>query len=353
MVGGRCPSQLEGPEGMRADDPTRFGKPGTMAVYTDVSDEDLASFLRRYDLGTPLGFKGIAEGVSNSNFFLTTDRGRFILTIFEERTDAQGLPFFMGLMGHLAKHGIACPAPIADRDGSMIGSVAGKPAAIVSYLDGLSVRRPDAGQCREAGATLAKMHVAGQDFSMTRVNSLGLAGWSDLLLRALPRADRWEKGIAPVIEHEMVQVSANWPEALPRGVIHADLFPDNVFFAGGKVTGVIDFYFACTDILAYDLAIMVNAWCFEPDLSYNVTKARAMIGGYHAVRPLQAKEIAAFPLLMRGASMRFFATRLYDWLAALDAPPGQLVRPHDPRPYWQRILFHQKSQSVADYGWEA
>jgi homoserine kinase type II len=324
-----------------------------MAVYTDVSDEDLLAFLRRYDLGTPLGFKGIAEGVSNSNFFLTTDRGRYILTIFEARTDAQGLPFFMGLMGHLASHGIACPAPISDRDGSMIGSVSGKPAAVVAYLDGLSVRRPDAGQCREAGATLARMHVAAQDFGMRRANTLGLSGWGDLIRSALPRADRWERGIAEVIEAETEHVMAHWPSDLPEGVIHADFFPDNVFFAAGKVTGVIDFYFACNDMLAYDLAITVNAWCFEPDLSYNVTKARAMMAGYHAVRPLLPDEIRDFPLLMRGASMRFFATRLYDWLAALDAPPGQLVRPHDPRPYWQRILFHQKSRNAADYGWDA
>ncbi len=324
-----------------------------MAVYTDVSDEDLDAFLAGYALGEATGFKGIAEGVSNSNFLLTTSAGRFILTIYEARTEAAALPFFVGLMEHLASHGVACPAPIRRRDGGFIGMLGGKPAAIVSYLDGLSVRRPSAAHCREAGAAMARMHVAGADFSQSRANTLAIAGWRELIEAALPRAHLFDAAIAAPLQAELAHISSVWPTGLPQGVIHADMFPDNVFFSAGKVSGIIDFYFACTDALAYDLAIGLNAWCFEPDFSFNVTKGRAMIAGYQSVRPLDPAEAKALPVLARGGALRFFATRLYDWLAALELPPGTLVRPHDPRPYWERVKFHQKAVSAADYGFEA
>jgi homoserine kinase type II len=321
-----------------------------MAVYTDVTDEDLEAFLAAYDIGEATGFKGIAEGVSNSNFLLTTTQDRFILTIYEARTESAALPFFVGLMEHLASHGVACPAPIHRRDGAIIGTLGGKPAAIVSYLDGLAVRRPSVGHCRAAGAAMARMHRAGRDFGLSRVNTLSVEGWRDLIEAALPRAHLFDASLAEPLRRELDHVRAGWPDDLPRGVIHADFFPDNVFFTSGEVSGVIDFYFACTDALIYDLAIGLNAWCFEADFSYNVTKGRAMIAGYRSVRALEAREIAALPILARGGAMRFFATRLYDWLAALDLPPGALVRPHDPRPYWERIKFHQKAATAADYG---
>jgi homoserine kinase type II len=324
-----------------------------MAVYTDVTDEDLARFLADYDLGEATAFKGIAEGVSNSNFLLGTTQGRYILTIYEERTEAAALPFFIGLMGHLAARGIRCPAPIGRRDGAVIGALGGKPAAIVSYLDGLSVRRPQAAHCRDGGMTLARMHLAGADFVQRRANTLSLPGWKQLVAAALPRIDRFDAGIADALLAELAFLDAHWPADLPGGVIHADFFPDNVFFTAGQVSGVIDFYFACNDWLAYDLAIMLNAWCFEPDFSFNVTKSRAVIAGYQALRPLSAAEIVALPLLARAGAMRFFATRLYDWIAAFDLPPGTLVKPHDPRPYWERIKFHQRAARPADYGVEA
>jgi homoserine kinase type II len=321
-----------------------------MAVYTDVTDEELARFLEDYDLGEPIAFKGIAEGVSNSNFLLETRRGRFILTVYEQRTETAALPFFTALMRHLAGRGVSCPAPISRRDGEAIGSLCGKPAAIVSYLDGLSVRRPTVAHCREAGGALARLHLAGGDFPLRRMNALGLEGFSAVVRAALPRSACFAPGLAEPVERELAVLAGRWPTDLPTGVVHADLFPDNVFFAGGRVTGLIDFYFACTDVLAYDVAICLNAWCFEPDLAYNVTKGRAFLGGYRAVRPLGAGEIAALPVLARGAAMRFFATRLYDWIAAREAPPGQLVRPHDPRAYWDRIRFHQSAAGPAAYG---
>jgi homoserine kinase type II len=321
-----------------------------MAVYTDVTDEDLEAFLRAYDVGEATGFKGIAEGVSNSNFLLNTSKGRFILTIYEERTESAALPFFIGLMEHLARQGIDCPAPIHRRDGAMIGSLGGKPAAIVSYLEGLSVRRPSVAHCREAGAAMARLHVAGRNFEAHRANTLSLLGWRELVERALPRAHLFDAAIATPLREELDYITRIWPDHLPRGIIHADLFPDNVFFTAGAVSGIIDFYFACTDMLSYDLAIGINAWCFEPDFSYNVTKGRAMIAGYQSVRPLESAEIDAFAVLVRGAAMRFLATRLFDWLAALDLPPGTLVRPLDPRAYWERIRFHQKAKTAADYG---
>jgi homoserine kinase type II len=323
-----------------------------MAVYTDVTDEDLDAFLSAYAIGEPIGFKGIAEGVSNSNFLLNTTADRFILTIYEARTEEAALPYFVGLMDHLAAHGVACPAPIRRKDGAIIGRLGGKPAAIVSYLDGLSVRRPSVAHCREAGAAMARLHLAGRDFAGFRANALDVAGWSALLEKALPRAHLFNAKMVEPLHAELQHIRTQWPDDLPKGVIHADLFPDNVFFTGGAVSGIIDFYFACNDAFAYDLAIGLNAWCFEPDFSYNVTKGRAMVAGYQSIRRLERTEIAALPVLARSSAMRFLSTRLYDWLAALDLPAGTLVRPHDPRPYWERIKFHQKALSAADYGVE-
>ncbi len=188
---------------------------------------------------------------------------------------------------------------------------------------------------------------------MRRVNDLSVEGWRGFIEAALPRAHLFDAGIAAPLRAELDQIARLWPTGLPEGVIHADLFPDNVFFTGGRVSGFIDFYFACNDSLAYDLAIALNAWCFEPDFSFNVTKGRALIAGYESVRSLTAAEIAALPSLVRGAALRFFSSRLYDWLAALDLPPGALVKPHDPRPYWERITFHQRCSTAADYGYGA
>jgi homoserine kinase type II len=321
-----------------------------MAVYTDVATEELEAFLGGYDIGELLSYKGIAEGVENSNFLVHTSRGHFILTLYEKRVAATDLPFFLGLMQHLASRGITCPQPVKNRAGTVLGEVAGKPAAIITFLEGMWVRRPSAGHCAALGAALARLHRAGADFPGRRANALSVAGWRPLYAAVAPRCDTIQPGLSSALAAELATVEAAWPGDLPQGVIHADLFPDNVFFLGDKLSGLIDFYFACTDALAYDLAICLNAWCFEPDHSYNVTKGKSLLAAYGAVRPLSAAERAALPLLARGAALRFLLTRLVDWF---DDRPAALVRRKDPMEYFRKLRFHQAVKSVRDYGIEA
>ncbi len=323
-----------------------------MAVYTDVSDEDLDRFVALYDIGRVLSCKGIAEGVENTNYLLQTEAGRFILTLYEKRVDANDLPFFLGLMEHLSRAGLGCPLPVHDRAGRALGELAGRPAAIVTFLDGQWVRRPTARHCALLGEALAEMHLAGRDFAIPRPNALSMPSWRPLWERSAARADEVSPGLAADIEDELALLEANWPApgALPEGVIHADLFPDNVFFLGDRLSGLIDFYFACDDALAYDVAICLNSWCFEQDLSFNLTKGRAFLAAYQAVRPLERAEVAALPLMARGSALRFLLTRLYDWL---NVPPGALVRPKDPLEYHRKLRFHRGIRDAAGYGWEA
>jgi homoserine kinase type II len=318
-----------------------------MAVYTDVAAEEVAAFLSAYDLGDLLAYKGIAEGVENSNFLLHTSRGYFILTLYEKRVAANDLPFFLGLMEHLAARALTCPQPVKNRKGETLGRLAGRPAAIVTFLDGMWIRRPTATHCAGLGHALAELHLAGADFGMKRANALSVQGWRALYETAKPRADGVQAGLHAAIAAELDVLEKSWPRDLPQGVIHADLFPDNVFFLGDQLSGLIDFYFACTDTLAYDVAICLNAWCFELDHSYNVTKGRALLQAYASKRKLSAPERAALPLLARGAATRFLLTRLVDWL---EVPAGALVRPKDPLEYHRKLRFHQAVTSVRDYG---
>jgi homoserine kinase type II len=318
-----------------------------MAVYTDVTDEELQQFLAGYDLGTLMSYKGIAEGVENSNFLLHTSKGAFILTLYEKRVAAGDLPFFLNLMEHLAARGLTCPQPVRSRSGEALGRLAGRPAAIVTFLDGVWIRRPSAAHCGAVGTALAELHLAGADFGMTRRNGLSVEGWRPLYEAAAARADTVAPGLRETIATELAKLERDWPRDLPQGVIHADLFPDNVFFLGEKLSGLIDFYFACTDTLAYDVAICLNAWCFEADHSYNVTKGRALLAAYAGRRPLSAAELDALPLLARGAATRFLLTRLVDWL---NVPAGALVKPKDPLEYYRKLRFHQAVASVRDYG---
>lgn len=318
-----------------------------MAVYTDVSFEDLESFLTGYDIGAPLTFKGIAEGVENSNYLLSTTKGSFILTLYEKRVRTEDLPFFLGLLEHLAAGGIQCPLPVRNLNGAQSTTMVGRPAALFTFLNGVSLRRPEAAHCAAAGTALAKMHAAGKDFKLARKNALGHDGWSELVEACIPRADTVEQGLAELIRTAHGEITADWPSGLPQGVIHADLFPDNVLFMGGQVSGLIDFYFACNDAFAYDLAVMLNAWCFEPDVAFNVTKSKSLIAAYAKQRPLSKDEREALPILARGASLRFLLTRLYDWL---NHDPHALVRPKDPRDYSRRLRFHRKVRGVGEYG---
>ena len=318
-----------------------------MAVYTEVPDDEMAAFVARYGIGDLLSAKGIAEGVENSNYLVHTTRGFYILTLYEKRVNPADLPFFIELMQHLAKRGLNCPEPVLDASGQALGTLSGRPAAIVSFLDGLSVRRPGAGHCGEVGRALALLHRAGADFAMTRVNALSVPGWRPLAEQAGADADKVSPGLAQRVMAEIAVHEARWPQHLPGGVIHADLFPNNVFFIGGKLSGVIDFYFACTDAYAYDLAICLNSWCFEADSSFNLTKGQAMLAGYESVRPLNAAEVAALPALCRGSALRFLLTRLVDWL---NVPPGALVKPHDPLEYDRKLAFHQRVSDAREYG---
>lgn len=318
-----------------------------MAVYTEVSFEDLESFLGDYELGTPLSFKGIAEGVENSNYYLQTERGSYILTLYEKRVRASDLPFFLGLLEHLAARGIACPIPLRNKGGAQCATVNGRPAALFTFLNGLSLRRPEALHCAAAGAALAAFHEAGQGFTLTRPNALGPRGWSELAVHCTARADSVQRDLGALIETELKELTAKWPRDLPGGIIHADLFPDNVLFMNGQVSGLIDFYFACNDAYAYDLAVMLNAWCFENDGAYNITKGQSLIAGYLRTRPLSKVEIAALPVLARGSALRFLLTRLYDWL---NHDPHALVRPKDPRDFARRLRFHQTVRHPEEYG---
>jgi homoserine kinase type II len=318
-----------------------------MAVYTDVAADDLAEFLNSYDIGELLSYKGIAEGVENSNFLLHTTSGYFILTLYEKRVALNDLPFFLGLMGHLAEHGINCPLPVKTRLGDALGVLAGRPAAIVNFLEGAWPRKPKAFHCKAVGEALAKMHIAANSFPEKRANSLSVQGWPTLFEAIVRRDNELPPGFSLFLENELNRLTSHWPQDLPMGVIHADLFPDNVFFLDKKLSGLIDFYFACNDFLAYDLAICMNAWCFELDNSFNVTKARALLSAYSKERYLLESERDALPILARGAALRFLLTRLYDWL---NVPEGAMVKPKNPFEYGYKLRFHQKVSSVRDYG---
>lgn len=332
---------------VRPSDTKQIYGAGTMAVYTNVDDESLEAFLGAYDVGDVVSVKGIAEGVENSNYLLITEHGRYILTLYEKRVDPSDLPFFLGLMEHLAGKEVPCPTPIQSVDGTSLRELCGRPAALVSFLDGVWPKRVQPFHCSELGKAIAEMHLAGSDFHLTRRNALSFEGWRSLADRCQPDADKVAAGLAGDIEAELEAVETCWPKDLPKGVIHADLFPDNVFYQKQALSGLIDFYFACNDLLAYDIAICLNAWCFEADGSFNITKARYLLGSYQAVRPLGEDELQALPLLARGAALRFLLTRLFDWQNQVE---GALVRPKDPLEYLEKLRFHRGVRSPSAYG---
>jgi homoserine kinase type II len=318
-----------------------------VAVYTDIGFDELGALLAAYEIGAPRAFKGIAEGVENSNFLLQTDRSTYILTLYEKRVSADDLPFFLNLLEHLAKKGIPCPVPLRSRDGAASTVVRDRPAALLSFLDGLSLSHPRASHCAAAGAALAALHRAGSDFATRRANSLSLTGWRRLAKSVGARADQVETGLTRLIAENLAALEDVWPTDLPTGIIHADLFPDNVLFLNGKVSGLIDFYFACDDFYAYDLAVMINAWCFEQGGRFSRARSQSLIASYMEERRLSAQELGALPILARGAALRFLLTRLQDWL---DHDTSALVRPKDPREFAHHLRFHAQVQSAAEYG---
>ncbi|MEK9850056.1 MAG: homoserine kinase [Candidatus Puniceispirillum sp.] len=320
-----------------------------MAVYTTVDDLALETFLSAYDLGNVLSFAGIAEGVENSNYLLRTEKAHFILTLYEKRVDANDLPFFIELMTHLCEQGIDCPLPVMARDGTILQELEGRPCAVVSFLDGTSSRFPNREKCFAVGSRLANIHLKATGLKHHRANALGPTSWPALLDSVGTRADEIAPDTYRNAQQRLDTILAAWPKDLPQGIIHADLFPNNVLFMGDQLTGVIDFYFACEDILAYDLAICLNSWCFDADGSFNLTKSRALIKGYESVRPLSSAEIDAIPILASGSAMRFFLTRLYDWL---HTPADALVSPKNPMEYWSILRFHQSVSGATAYGFD-
>ena len=312
-----------------------------MAVYTDVPPDELAKFVGGYDIGEPVSCHGIAEGVENSNFLLRTTRADFILTLYERRVNPDELPWFLGLMQYLAQRGLSCPRPVADRAGVTLGMLAGRPAAITTFLQGAWPRRIEVPHCEAVGAAMARLHRDGEGYTAQRRNSMGPAAWSSLLDSCRATGDQVQSGLIAEIDDALAFVGPSWPgqgarPVLPRGQIHGDLFPDNVFFIDGHLSGLIDFYFACTDWFAYDLAISLNAWCFDETVTFRPDRARAMVRGYESVRLLDAAERAALPVLATGAAVRFLLTRLYDWL---NTPPDALVTPKNPLDYLGRLRF--------------
>lgn len=317
-----------------------------MAVYTHIDAEMLADFLKGYDIGSPLVFKGIAEGVSNSNYFLQTDVARYILTLYEMRANTHDLPYFLNVMHHLADAGLPCPLPVEDKKGIALQKLAGKAACIISFLDGVSVSHPTADQCASVGKVLAEMHVAAESFSDTRANDLSLAGWKEMAGSVHDRADIIMPGLAKLIDDEIAYLQEHWPQNLPTGLIHADLFPDNVLFTGDKLTGIIDFYFACSDMFAFDIATCINAWCFDDEHTFQTSHAKRLTEMYDMYRSLTAAEVNAMPILCRGAALRFLLTRTYDWLNPVS---DALVSVKDPMEYVKKLQFHQQVKDAADY----
>lgn len=294
---------------------------------------------------------GIAEGVENSNYLIEMQEGeqvtKYILTLYEKRVRAEDLPFFIGLMRHLASKNIPCPLPIVTPDGRAILTLAERQSALISFLNGRSYTMIRNGHVKELGAMMAKMHLAAQDFTLSRPNDLSVDGWQKIVTKCASHFDEIQPGLEGLIKEELHWLQDHWPRNLPRGIIHADLFPDNVFFEGETLTGVIDFYFACEDMFAYELAICLNCWCFEPSGEFNITKAQRMLKAYDVVRPLSPAERAALPVLARGAALRFLLTRAHD---KIYHPPGALVIPKDPLEYQRKLQFHQRVKGVGEYG---
>jgi homoserine kinase type II len=325
-----------------------------VAVYTQLGAETLARIIDQFGVGTLVSAKGIAEGVSNSNWLIDTEeesgaRTRFILTMYEQRTEVGDLPFFLGLLDHLAERGCPVPRTIHDREGKSFRLHEGKALALIEFLPGVSVSDPSPAQARAVGAALAQVHLAAADFSGERANGLGLRGWQDLAADC--GADGLasiDSGLAALVEGELAALTRDWPQGLPRSVIHADLFPDNVLVLGDRVSGLIDFYFACTDITAYDVAVTHAAWCFGSDgRGFDSSLSEALLAGYESIRPLRTDERAALPILARGASMRFLMTRAYDWM---NTPAGALVTRKDPMAFARRLEFYSDPDNGDIFG---
>lgn len=312
-----------------------------MAVYTQVSDAHAEDFLTYYNIGILQKLTGIAQGVENTNYFLDTTTGRYVLTLFEKRVNPLDLPYFLGFCEYLSLQNIPCPQPIKDKQGEIIRQLLGKSATIVSFLKGSWKADPAMSDCAKAGAFFANLHVKQAGFTLNRSNNLSLTGWKSLYDKIKSELHIIKPDLSDHIAQELEVLQENFPYHLPVGHIHADLFPDNVFFEGDDISGVIDFYFSCTDILAYDLAICINAWCFDRDFRFNTTKAQALLTEYQKIRPLSLEERASLQILSRGAALRFLLTRSHDWIFH---DKNALVHPKNPLEYLEILKYHRDNE---------
>ena len=320
-----------------------------MAVYTKLSENNLKDFFSKYNLGKLLKFQGIQEGIENSNYFVKTDSGKFILTVYEKRVEEKDLPFFMGLMKNIFNENFPSPEPIINKNGNYITEIFGKKAAVVSFLEGTSKKNLTPGNCHEVGIYTAKLHMITKNLNIKRTNRLSVNSWR-LIYRKIQRdCSKIYPDLTKIIERNLEVIEDQWPKNIPRGIIHADLFPDNIFFKGSKLTGIIDFYFSCYDFYALEIAICLNALCFEgknKNLSFNVTKAKKFIDGYSSIRKLTEEEKESLKILCHGAAMRFLLTRVFDYLNLTE---DALVKIKDPVEYLKRLEFHNSVKNYQDY----
>ena len=317
-----------------------------MAVYTKVNDDQLIEFISTYDIGFFSSFKGIEQGIENSNYLLKTTRGVFILTLYEKRIKAEDIPFFLDLMEHSSKRGIRCPKPVADQNGEMLKTLAGRPAVIVTFLTGSSVTNISVDHCGQLGLMLGKFHKAGMKFQGARKNDFSIESWREIAGLCSGKIEQYNVGLKDELNEELDYLSEHWPTELPGGIIHGDLFPDNVFFEENKLSGIIDFYFSCTDILAYDIGICLNAWCFDANYKFNYDKARKVLSEYRVIRELTVSELQALPILARGSAMRFLLTRLYD---RFNTPENALVVAKDPTEYLYKLRFFRSLSETSQF----
>ena len=318
-----------------------------MAVYTHIDEMALKPLIVRYDIGELVSFKGIPQGVDNTNYFVETSKGKYILTIFEKRILIDELPFYIGFMQHLQKKGIPCPTVIETRDGKSITTIADKAAIVATFLDGDWPRSVSEHHCLTLGTTLGHMHKAVKDFPMKRRNSMSLPAWRALVSACRGEADTVEAGLSDFLDKEIDFLEKAWPKYLPRGAVHADLFTDNVFFNGERLSGIIDVYFACTEYFSYDVMLTLNSWCFDAQGKLDRVKSAALLAQYQKGRAFTKAEARALPIFGRGAAMRIIATRLYDWL---NPAPGAVIKAKDPMEHIRILRFHQQAKGPEDYG---
>ena len=320
-----------------------------MAVYTKLSEEKLKKFFSKYSLGNLLNYKGIEEGIENTNYFIQTEKGKFILTVYEKRVDEKDLPFFISLMRNLFDNNFPSPEPIINNNGNYISEIAGKKAAVVSFLEGRSKKNLNPSDCFDVGVSTAKLHLITKNLTQKRENKLSVDSWKKIYNKVKKDCSKIHPKLTDVIEKNLLEIEKKWPKNIPSGIIHADLFPDNVFFKNNKLSGIIDYYFSCYDFYSFEIAICLNALCFEgknENLSFNVTKAKKFIDGYSTIRKLEKAEKESLKILCQGAALRFLLTRVFDYLNLTE---GAIVKIKDPVEYLKRLEFHDKVKNYQDY----